>query len=131
MLVASASPGGEWFWCSAHVTTPFAASPSRSRALGEDRFGIVAPGHEQLVTGLEEAQQAADAPAELRVLASGRDPDNFTTQSLGGAISGGLRRLVEEIETAQKTPSADTASGCGSRATRPSRAAAAGSVRAG
>jgi hypothetical protein len=33
-------------------------------ALGEDRFRITAPGHEQLATGLEEAQQAADALGE-------------------------------------------------------------------
>jgi hypothetical protein len=33
-------------------------------ALGEDRFAVRAPGHEQLVTGLEEAQQAAHALAE-------------------------------------------------------------------
>jgi hypothetical protein len=33
-------------------------------ALGEDRFAVRAPGHEQIVTGLEEAQRAADAPAE-------------------------------------------------------------------
>jgi hypothetical protein len=39
-------------WCWAH------------RALGEDRFAIRAPGHERIVTGLGEAQQAADALAE-------------------------------------------------------------------
>jgi hypothetical protein len=33
-------------------------------ALGEDRFSITAPGHEQLVTGFDEAEQAADALAE-------------------------------------------------------------------
>jgi hypothetical protein len=33
-------------------------------ALGEDRFGITAPGHEQIVTGFEEAEQTADAVAE-------------------------------------------------------------------
>jgi hypothetical protein len=33
-------------------------------ALGEDRFAVRAPGHEQIVTGLEEAQHAADALAE-------------------------------------------------------------------
>jgi hypothetical protein len=33
-------------------------------ALGEDRFRITAPGHEQLVTGLGEAQRAAHALAE-------------------------------------------------------------------
>ena len=33
-------------------------------ALGEDRFRITTPGHEQIVTRLEEAQQAADALAE-------------------------------------------------------------------
>jgi hypothetical protein len=32
-------------------------------AFGEDRF-ITAPGHEQLVTGFEEAEQRADALAE-------------------------------------------------------------------
>jgi hypothetical protein len=29
-------------------------------ALGEDRFAIRAPGHEQIVTGFDEAQQVAD-----------------------------------------------------------------------
>jgi hypothetical protein len=33
-------------------------------ALGEDLFAVRAPGHEQIVIGLEEAQQAADALAE-------------------------------------------------------------------
>jgi hypothetical protein len=33
-------------------------------ALGEDRFRIAAPGHEQLVTGSDEAEQTADAVAE-------------------------------------------------------------------
>jgi hypothetical protein len=33
-------------------------------ALGEDRFRIAAPGHEQLVTGFEEADRTADALAE-------------------------------------------------------------------
>jgi hypothetical protein len=33
-------------------------------ALGEDRFAVTAPGQEQLVTGLEEAQRAADALAQ-------------------------------------------------------------------
>ena len=33
-------------------------------ALGEDRVRITAAGQEQIVTGLEEAQQAADALAE-------------------------------------------------------------------
>jgi hypothetical protein len=33
-------------------------------ALGEDRFRITPPGHEQLVTGFDEAEQAADALAE-------------------------------------------------------------------
>jgi hypothetical protein len=32
-------------------------------ALGEDRFAVRAPGHGQIVTGLEETQQAADALA--------------------------------------------------------------------
>jgi hypothetical protein len=32
-------------------------------ALGGGRFRITAPGHVQIVTGLEEAQQAADALA--------------------------------------------------------------------
>jgi hypothetical protein len=32
-------------------------------ALGEDRFAVRAPGHVQLVTGLDEARQAADALA--------------------------------------------------------------------
>jgi hypothetical protein len=33
-------------------------------ALGEDRFAVRAPGHEQLVTGLQEAERAADTLAE-------------------------------------------------------------------
>jgi hypothetical protein len=33
-------------------------------ALGEDRFKITAPGHEQLVTGFDEAERTADALAE-------------------------------------------------------------------
>ena len=34
-------------------------------ALGEDRFRVTAPGgHEQLVTGFEDAERAADALAE-------------------------------------------------------------------
>jgi hypothetical protein len=33
-------------------------------ALGEDRFRISAPGHEQLVIGFEEAERTADALAE-------------------------------------------------------------------
>jgi hypothetical protein len=33
-------------------------------ALGGDRFAVRAPGHEQIVSGLDEAQQAADALAE-------------------------------------------------------------------
>jgi hypothetical protein len=32
-------------------------------ALGEDRFRITAPGHEQLVTGFGEAERTADALA--------------------------------------------------------------------
>jgi hypothetical protein len=39
-------------------------------ALGEDRFVVSAPGHEQLVTGLEEAQQAADALANASTRAN-------------------------------------------------------------
>jgi hypothetical protein len=33
-------------------------------ALGEDRFRIKAPMHEQIVTGFEEAEKTADALAE-------------------------------------------------------------------
>ena len=33
-------------------------------ALGEDRFRITAPGHEQIVTGFERAEKTADALAE-------------------------------------------------------------------
>ena len=33
-------------------------------ALGEDRFRITAPGHEQIVTGFDESERAADALAE-------------------------------------------------------------------
>ena len=32
-------------------------------ALGEDRFKITAPGHEQVITGFEEVEKAADALA--------------------------------------------------------------------
>jgi hypothetical protein len=32
-------------------------------ALGEDRFRITSPGHEQIVTGFEEAERTADALA--------------------------------------------------------------------
>jgi hypothetical protein len=32
--------------------------------MGEDRFAVRAPGHEQLVTGLEEAKRAAHALAK-------------------------------------------------------------------
>jgi len=32
-------------------------------ALGEDRFRVTAPGHEQLVTGFQEAEKLADALA--------------------------------------------------------------------
>ena len=39
-------------------------SPVEVWAVGRDRFAVRAPGHEQIVTGLEEAQQAADAMAE-------------------------------------------------------------------
>jgi hypothetical protein len=33
-------------------------------ALGEDRFSITAPGHEQLVTAFDEVERTADALAE-------------------------------------------------------------------
>jgi hypothetical protein len=33
-------------------------------ALGEDRFAVRTPGHEQIVTGFEKAEQAAHALAE-------------------------------------------------------------------
>jgi hypothetical protein len=33
-------------------------------ALGGDRFAVRAPRHQQIVTGLEQAQQAADALAQ-------------------------------------------------------------------
>jgi hypothetical protein len=49
------------------ATGPFPwieGSPVEVWALDGDRFGVRAPRHEQLVTGLEEAQQAADALAE-------------------------------------------------------------------
>ena len=39
-------------------------SPVEVFALGDDRFAVRAPGHEQHVTSFEEAQQAADALAE-------------------------------------------------------------------
>jgi hypothetical protein len=39
-------------------------SARRLSPLGEDSFGITAPGHEQIVTGYDEAEQAADALAE-------------------------------------------------------------------
>jgi hypothetical protein len=34
------------------------------RALGEDRFAVRAPGHEQIVAGFEEAERMADVLAE-------------------------------------------------------------------
>jgi hypothetical protein len=34
-------------------------------ALGEDRFRVTAPGHEQIVVGFGEAERAADALAAL------------------------------------------------------------------
>jgi hypothetical protein len=33
-------------------------------ALGEDRFRVTAPGHEEIVVGFEETEKAADALAE-------------------------------------------------------------------
>ena len=39
-------------------------SPVEVWALGEDRFAVRAPGHEQIVTGYDEAERAADALAE-------------------------------------------------------------------
>ena len=39
-------------------------SPVEVWALGSDRFSVRAPGHEQIVTGLEEAQRAADETAK-------------------------------------------------------------------
>jgi hypothetical protein len=39
-------------------------SPVELRALGEDRFAVRAPGHEQIVTGYDEAERTADALAE-------------------------------------------------------------------
>jgi hypothetical protein len=33
-------------------------------SLGEDRFRITSPGHEQIVTGFDEPEQAADALAK-------------------------------------------------------------------
>jgi hypothetical protein len=33
-------------------------------ALGEDQFRITAPGHEQIVTGFDKAERAADALAQ-------------------------------------------------------------------
>jgi hypothetical protein len=39
-------------------------APSEVWALGEDRFRITAAGHEQIVTGFEEAEKAADALAK-------------------------------------------------------------------
>ena len=38
-------------------------SPVEVWALGEDRFKITAPGHEQVITGFEEVEKAADALA--------------------------------------------------------------------
>jgi hypothetical protein len=39
-------------------------SPVEVWALGEDRFRLTAPRHEQLVTGFDEAERTADALAE-------------------------------------------------------------------
>ena len=59
--IASPSPGR-----AAQRDPSYGSRVPRSRCgrLGEDRFRITAPGHEQLVDGLEEAQQVADAVAE-------------------------------------------------------------------
>jgi hypothetical protein len=49
------------------ATGPFLwieGSPVEVWALGEDRFRITAPGHEQLVTGYDEAERTADALAK-------------------------------------------------------------------
>ena len=47
-------------------------SPVEVWALGGDRFAVRAPRHEQLVIGLEEAQQAADALAERARVGAGK-----------------------------------------------------------
>jgi hypothetical protein len=39
-------------------------SPVEVWALGEDRFKVTAPGHEQLVVGYPEAERTADALAK-------------------------------------------------------------------
>jgi hypothetical protein len=39
-------------------------SPVEVWALGDDRFAVRAPGHEQIVTGYYEAERTADALAE-------------------------------------------------------------------
>jgi hypothetical protein len=44
------------------IETP--GGPVEVWALGEDRFAVRAPGHEQLVTGYDEAERTADALAE-------------------------------------------------------------------
>ena len=58
--IARPSPGsdaaGPFLWIH--------GSPVEVWALGEDRFAVSALEQEEIVTGLEEAQQAADASAE-------------------------------------------------------------------
>ena len=50
-------------------------SPVEVWALGEDRFAVSALEQEEIVTGLEEAQQAADASAERLGEATGKQGD--------------------------------------------------------
>jgi hypothetical protein len=45
-------------------------------ALGEDRFRITAPGHEQIVIGYDEAERNADALAEWLGSASTNEHDD-------------------------------------------------------
>jgi len=54
-------------------------SPVEVWALGGDHFAVRAPGREQIITGYDEAERVADAPAEhpgravaVRVLRVGR-----------------------------------------------------------
>ena len=54
-------------------------------ALGEDRFRITAPGgHEQIVIGFDEAEQAADALAERFKQLSGGDNEEESRGARGG-----------------------------------------------
>jgi hypothetical protein len=54
-------------------------------ALGEDRFRITAPGFEQLVTGYEQAERAADALAKQLRLGTGAELRVLRSRRCGGS----------------------------------------------